>query len=220
VATTLIWCKRAAGKLRFSFAEQAADLPFDGWARTLQPPPFVCPHTGTASRNVAVTDDGRISVAEEIAACEVSGRRVLKRELAACSVTGKHVVDELLATCPVTEERLLASELVQCGECRQRVSPRALAGGRCLACRKREGVKASDPRLARLFAEYPPLDRWRSWTLSETAAVYNLTAAGLVKRLLIIVDKRSLAMLHLATGSRFSSAWTPVEVSQFEQTIV
>lgn len=220
VATTLVWCKRAAGKLRFSFGAQTTDLPFEGWARTLQPPRFVCPHTGTASMRVAVTDDERITAAEEIASCELSGRRVLRGELAACSVTGKRVLREHLSMCPVTGEPLLTTELVQCVECRQMVSPRALAGGRCLACRTREGVKAADPRLARLFSEYPPLDRWRSWSLAETRSVYNLTAAGLVKRLLVIVDKQSLAVQHLATGTRFSSAWTPVEVSQFEQTIV
>ncbi len=220
VATTLIWCKRAHGKLRFSFGQQTADLPFEGWARTLAAPPFACPHTGTTSMRPAVTDDERITVAEEIEACTQSGRRMLRRELVTCSVTGKRVLPEYATICPVTEEPVRTTELIQCCECRQFMSPRGLVGDRCLACRKREGVKPADTRLARVFSEYPPLDRWRNWSLAETRSVYNLTAAGVVKRLLLVIDKQTLSVLHLATGTRFRSAWTPVDVSQFEQTIV
>jgi hypothetical protein len=220
VATTLVWCKQAAGKLRFSFGQQSADLPFTGWARTLAAPPFTCPHTGTVSTHLAMTDDGRISVAQEIESCGQSGRRVLRRELIECSVTGKRVLPEFISTCPVTGEPLLSDELAQCGECRQLVSPQALAGGRCLACRKRESVKPTDARLARVFGEHPLLDRWRNWSLAETRSVYNLTAAGLVKRLLIVLDKETLAVRHVATGTRFGSAWTPVEAERFEQVIV
>jgi hypothetical protein len=220
VATTLIWCKRAAGKLRFSFGQQSADLPFDGWARTLQPPPFTCPHTGTLSLHLAATDDERITVAEEIAACDRTGRRVLKQDLTQCSVTGKRVLPEFISTCPVTGEPLVAESLVPCSECRQMVSPRAIEKGSCRACRSRETVKPADARLARIFGEYPPLDGWRNWSLAETRSVYNLTAAGIMKRLLLVIDKESLAVLHLATGSRLSSAWTRVDVNRFEQTIV
>lgn len=216
VATTLIWCKRASGKLRFSFADQTTDVSFNDWARTLAAPPFVCPHTGTGSMHLAVTDDGRITAAGEIEPCQRTGRRVLRKELITCSLTGQRVLPEFVSTCPVTEAPVLTEALVACGECRQKVSPRTIDKGRCRACRTREGIKPADARLARVFIEYPLLERWRNWSLSETSTVYNLTAAGLVKRLLVVIDKQSFAVLHLATGHRLSSTWTAVDPAQMD----
>jgi hypothetical protein len=218
VATTLIWCKRAAGKLRFTIGSQGVDLAFDDWARTLSPPPLVT-DSGRHSYHIAATDDGRITAAEEIETCAVSGRRVLAAELLTCDVTGKRALAEYFSDCPVTGEKLLTAELVVCPECRQQVSPHAVEQGRCTACRLREPVSKTDPRLARLFDEHRALERWRNWSLSETATVYDLTAAGLVKRLLLVVDKRSLEVLHLASGTRFSGRWHAEDPSRFDQVV-
>jgi hypothetical protein len=218
VATTLVWCKHAAGKLRFTIGQQAVDLTFDDWARTLTPPPLVTP-SGQHSYHLAATDDGRITAAEEIDTCSISGRRVLREELVACDVTGQHALPEYFGDCPVTGQKLLTEQFVICPECRQQVSPHAIDQGRCAACRSRQPASKTDPRLARLLDEHRQLDRWRNWSLSETATIYNLTAAGLVKRLLLVIDKQSLEVLHLASGNRFTSRWTAEDPSRFGQVV-
>jgi hypothetical protein len=205
--------------LRFTFAEQTADLAFNDWARTLAAPPFACPHTGVESMHLAATDDGRIAAAGEIEACQRTGRRVLRKELVTCDLTGQRVLPEFISTCPVTHAPLLTDALAACGECGQKVSPRAIDKGRCRACRTRESVKPADARLARVFIEYPLLERWRNWSLSETASVYNLTAAGLVKKLLVVIDKQSFAVLHLATGHRLSSSWNEVDPARMDNAV-
>ena len=217
VATTLIWCKHASGKLRFSFGPQTTDLAFADWARSLEPPPWVCPHTGRASHHLISTDDGLITAAEEVDRCEQTGRLVLRRELGICAVTGRSVLREFLSECPVSGETLLTDQLVACSECRQQVSPNAIEQRRCTACRTRLEVAKTDPRMALVFGEHPKLEAGRGWSLSETSTVYNLAAAGFFKRLLIVLDKRSLEVLHLATGSRLSSSWTPIPLERFEQ---
>jgi hypothetical protein len=78
-----------------------------------------------------------------------------------------------------------------------------------------KSVKKADPRMARVLHEHPALDRWRHWRISETSRVYVLVARGLLRRLLIVVDKETLELRHLATGSRLSGGWTIVEPDQY-----
>ena len=216
LSATILWCKFAEGKLRFTVGEHAEELPFSGWARTLKPPPFVCPHTGQSTFHLAATDDGRIAAAEQIEVCAESGRRLLSDDLVTCSATGRRVAAELTATCPVTGQRFLGSQTVPCATCQQDVSPTAVEKNECAACRQLQSVTKADPRMARLLDEYPPLDRWSKWRISETATVYVVTAAGLLKRLLVVVDKESLELKLLATGNRFFSGWNVVEPAQYE----
>jgi hypothetical protein len=70
--------------------------------------------------------------------------------------------------------------------------------------------------MARLLDEHPPLDRWRNWRISETATVYILTASGWFNRLLVVVDKDSLELKCLATGSRLRVGWSVVEPSRYD----
>ncbi len=215
VACRAIWCKYVEGKLRFAIAAASMDLPFSGWTRTLSAPPFVCSHTGAATFRLAATDDGRIAAAERIETCAETGRRLLSTELVRCAVSGRRVSSELVEACPITGRRLLRSELVQCGACRQRVSPQAVERNQCQACRRLKAVTKADPRMARLLHEHPALDRWRRWRISETSCVYVLVATGWLTRLLVVVDKESLELRHIATGGRLSSRWTEVEPAQF-----
>ena len=219
VATTVVWCKFAEGKLRFTIGERAADLPFAGWARLLEPPPFVCPHTGRRTFHLVATDDGRIAAADQIEVCGETGRRVLSGELVACSVTGRRALPESMATCPVTEEYVLGEAMVACGTCRQMVNPKAVERNECAACRRLESVGKADPRMARLLDEHPPLDRWRRWRISETATSYILTASGWLRRLLVVVGKDSPELKLLATGNRFFAGWRVVEPSQHEHVL-
>jgi len=211
---TVLWCKFAEGKLRFTIGDRSTDLPFSGWARTLRPPPFVCPHTGVRTFHLARTDDGRIAASEQILRCEVSGRRALRSEMAVCAMTGKTVLAELTRTCSVTGARVLAADMATCAMCGQQVSPTAIRKDRCSACRGLRPVGKADPRMARVLHEHPALDRWGGWRISETAAVYILTANGWIKRLLVVVDKDSLELKLLARGNRFLPHWDYVEPQQ------
>lgn len=222
LAATVIWCKRARGKLLFEVGDSTAERAFDVWAQqlvdgTVRPPPFRCPVTGRESYHVVATDDGRITVAESIARCERSGVRVLDAQLQTCAVTGRRVLGEFLRVCSVTGECVLADELVVCSQCRQQVSPHAIAGGRCQACRSLRRVTPDDPRLARILGEYPQLDGWSRWQLAESSNVYVLTARSLVRRLLLVLDKESLEATHLAVGLRWGREWPEIPRAQWAE---
>jgi hypothetical protein len=220
--TTVIWCKRASGKLLFELGDSSAERSFDLWAQqlvdgTALPPPFRCSATGRESYHLVATDDGRITVADAIARCEHSGRRVLDSELETCAVTGRRVLGEFLNACSVSGEWVLASELVSCIQCGQQVSPHAISGGRCRACRSLQGVTPDDPRLARILGEYPKLDRWPHWQLAETASVYVLTARSLLRRLLLVLDKESLQATRVAEGFRLARQWPEIPPAQWDE---
>jgi hypothetical protein len=191
-------------------------LAFCGWARTLQPPPFVCPHTGVKTFRLAATDDGRIAAAEQIGVCGETGRRVLAAELVTCATTGKRVLAELAAVCPITGQRSLVTALSECTTCRQQVSPGALERGECAACRGLQATSKDDPRIVRLLAEFPALERWGSWRIAETASVFVLTAARWLRRVLLVADRQSLELKLVATGSRLFSGWDAVDPQQHE----
>ena len=215
ISAKAVWCKYVDGKLRFTIGAASIDLPFSGWTRTLTPPPVVCPQTGAATFRLSITDDGRIAAAERVEVCAETGRRMLGTELVRCAVTGRRVSPDFVETCPVSGRRLLRTELVQCGTCRQQVSPQVMEHGQCQACRRMKFVKKTDPRMARILHEHPALDRWRRWRMGETARVYVLAARGWLSRLLVVVDKETLELRHMATGSRFSRRWIAVEPAQY-----
>lgn len=210
-----VWCKFVEGKLRFTIGSASVDLPFSGWARSVQAPPFICPRTGRAVFHIAAADDGQILDASAVGVCEVSGRRLPVDELVPCSWTGKRADKKLMGVCSLSGQPVLQAELLPCSVCQQKVSPAVLEEGVCSACRGLQPVSKADPRMARLLAEYPLLDRWRRWQLAETQSVYVLAASGLWKKLLVVVDKETLELRHLATGNRLQTHWQPVEPSQY-----
>jgi hypothetical protein len=65
--------------------------------------------------------------------------------------------------------------------------------------------------MARILGEYPQLDAWRRWFMSETAEVYVLNASGLAKRLLLVLNKDSLEVLRLAKRGAFSANWIDLD---------
>jgi hypothetical protein len=99
--------------------------------------------------------------------------------------------------------------------CKQRVSKAVMDGGACEACRSLAKISKDDPRLVWIFAEHAGLDRWKHWQLSETQDVYIAEATSLLKRLLIVVDKESLAVQRLAVANRLSPTW--IEASDAER---
>ena len=57
LAVVLIWAKHVTGKMQFTIGEATADLPFAGWARTLEAPRFRC--EASQSREFPSCGDGR-----------------------------------------------------------------------------------------------------------------------------------------------------------------
>ncbi len=210
-----VWCRFVEGKLRFTIGSASADLSFSGWASSLTPPPFLCPSTGRATFHLAATDDGRILDASAVGRCELTGRRLPVDELVRCSWTGKVVDKSLIYFCSISGQPILRTELRPCTVCQQKVSPAFLQQAVCSACRALHPVCKADPRMARILAEYPTLDRWYRWQLAETRAVYIAVASGLWKKLLLVVDKETLELRHLATGHRLQTHWRPVEPRQY-----
>lgn len=219
IDATPVWAKYAEGKLRFTIGEESVDLPFAGWARVLEAPPFVCPATGVKTFHLAATDDGRIVAAERVGRCDETGRRVLDEELATCAVTGRRVLAELTATCPVSRKPALRTQMVRCEMCQQQVAPNVLQQGQCAACRTLAPVGKSDPRLCRLLDEHPPLERWGHWRMAETADSYVLTAGRWLRKLLVVVDKDTLRRKLLATGTRGLPGWKVADPSEHEQVL-
>ena len=140
VVATLVWCRHAVGKIAFHAGEEIAEVAFSGWARPWAagdelPPPYVCPLTGVASRQLGLTSDGRIAPREAIGQCDATQRRVLLAELDRCSESRKRVLRELLAPCMATGKLVQKSLLQTCSQCNQPIAPSAMHGGRCSACR-------------------------------------------------------------------------------------
>ncbi len=214
-SATVVWCKHVEGKLRFSVGEASADLPFEGWARSVEPPPYVCPATGTATFHLAATDDGRIVAADQLERCAETSRLVVGTELVTCAATGLRVAADQTKRCPVCGDRVLVRSLVSCQNCRQEVAPGSVRKSVCAACRELRKVRKADPRLARLLDEHPVLDRWRHWRIAETAEVYILSARRWLTRLLLVVDKESLQLRSMATGSG-PFGLRPVPPEQYE----
>jgi hypothetical protein len=217
VVVTIAWVRHAEGRLQFTIGKKTEFLPFSSWAKLLTPRPFVGRTSGASAFHLAATDDGCIEAADQIAVCQESNRRVLRQELVECSVTGKHVLPEFVERCPVSGKPTLRGEFAQCTQCRQRVSKAVMQEGLCAACRSLASVNKEDPRLQWIFAEHPGLDRWSHWQLAETADVYIATAARLLKRLLIVVEKETLIPRRVATCGRLSSNWIDMMDSDYTE---
>ncbi len=210
VLTAVIWVKHASGQLQFTIGEATSVLPFSGWAKLLEAPPFVAPHSGTSTFHLAATDDERIDAATEIVICQHSGRRVLTQDVVRCSVTDTRVLAEFCQICPVSGKPALETSFSPCPICRQSVSQVVLAKSGCAACRGLEKISPTDPRITWILGEHTGLQRWSQWRLAETQQVYIVQASNWWKRLLAVIDKETLAVRHLATAGRFSSDWVDV----------
>jgi hypothetical protein len=62
--------------------------------------------------------------------------------------------------------------------------------------------------MARVLDAHPKLDRWRSWRVAETSNVQIFVGRSALRRLLVVLDKHTLDVLHVASGSRLLSRWT------------
>ena len=217
VLVSIVWIKQASGLLQFTIDETTESLAFSGWASLLEPRPFLARESGAESFHLAATDDGRIDAFDQISTCHKSGKRVLHQELVSCSVTNELVLPEYTKTCPVSGLPALLEEFHFCQSCQQSVSKAVLEDGICSACQNLVKTKKDDPRLVWILGEHTGLENWRNWKLAETEDVYIAQATGLLKRLMIVVDKETLEVHHLATASRFGSSWLPVSATEAEE---
>ena len=208
---TIVWAKKASGRLRFEFGEESVDTPFEGWASLLDPPPVTCPMTGQPTFHLATVEGGLIAAAEEIATCEVSSERRVRSELQVCTATGKKVDPKHLGECSVSGDLVLADRLSPCPKCGQKVSPLILSPGDCRGCVSPTRVSKEDSRIAAIVDEHPHLlgkgDPSRSWSLSETRTAYVLERVGWFRRRVVTLDKQTLKVLRQAKASRFSPTW-------------
>ena len=211
LAAAVLWVRHAEGRLQFTIGAATTDHSFSGWAALLQPEPFFGKESGVSSFKLAATDEGQIEPAEAIGVCQKSGRRVLLQELVECGVTGMRVLPEFTEVCPVSGRPTLRGEFAQCQRCRQRVGKAVLSEGVCSACRGLAKVSKDDPRLVWIFGEHSGLDRWKQWQLAETETVYIAQASSLLKQLLVVVEKESLAIRRLAVRNRLSKTWDDLD---------
>lgn len=214
IASTLIWVKHARGHLQFTIGSATESLEFSDWATLLKPQPFLCDRSGASTFHLAATDDGLIDAWEQIATCERSGRTVLKQDLVECSVTGKRILEEFTEICPVSGKPALSDEFCICPNCRQQVSKQSAGQTQCAACEELVRIQNDDSRLVWILGEHCGLARWHKWQLAETECVYIAQARRMLRRLLVVVDKETLAIHHLATAGPISSHWTPVTEGQ------
>ncbi|QDV76067.1 hypothetical protein [Botrimarina mediterranea] len=208
---TVVWAKRAWGRLRFEFSDQSIDAPFEGWARLLKAPPVVCPLTGVDTYHLTTIEGGEIAAAEQVGVCDVTKHRRLLADLVKCSATGRLAEPEYVGRCAASGEPVLKSQLVRCDRCGLLVAPAAKRSGDCDACRRAKRVGADDPRLLAIVAKHPKLAK-RNWALTETPVAYVIEASGWFRRRVASFDKESLTVIHAAEASRMSSVWRPVAV--------
>ncbi len=216
---TLVWVKRVEGHLEFTVGEESASHSFGGWARNLKAEPFVGPFSGLSGFQLAATDEGEIDVAEGIGLCEHSGSRFLASDLVACSATGKRVHRRYTRRCPVSGEPCLEEAFETCACCGEEVGRPSLEDGECRACRSVATVSKDDPRVVWVLGEHPSLDAWKRWKISETEDVYVIRLASVLKSLLLVVHKETLAVRRIAKRGPFASRWAPLSEAEIQQTL-
>ncbi len=208
-AISLVWARRASGLLRFEFGEESVDTDFQGWVKTLKPPAAICPQTGVETFHLSTTDNGRIIAAEQIAICEVSGKRYPTEELETCAETGKRVAPDLLTTFAFTGERILKSEMRQCDRCKSWVPASRLSRTGCVVCDSAKRTEELPVPPEELFAGYPKLAK-QTWLAAEAKDRTILVSDGWFRRRVAIVDNATRKLVYLAEASRFSSVWRPI----------
>lgn len=223
VLDTVVWCKHATGELTAVGEAGRLQLPFSGWAAQLlsgavKPPPYREQRTGDESYELVRLDDGSLTASAAAEACSVSGKIVIRTELRTCAASKRRALKQFFVTCPVSQDQVLEEELRACSQCCQPVGPHCRDERKiCAACREMKPAGPADPRLSRILGEHPGLGPWRRWRIAETNEVYLLGAAALFRKLLLVLDKETLAPRHVAVRSRFSRVWTtPSDLEQQE----
>ncbi|MCA9186718.1 MAG: hypothetical protein R3E01_07860 [Pirellulaceae bacterium] len=117
---------------------------------------------------------------------------------------------------PASEPPLSEEYTERCVSCQQSIRAKLLKRHRCTACRRLQAVSKSDAHMARILGEFPRLDHWPRWFMAETDELYIFRAQSFLRALILVVDKVELAVLHLATGSRFAFQLATVAPDQWD----
>ena len=206
---TLVWAKRVTGSLSFDFGEASVTAPFEGWARTLEPPAVVCPQTGNETFHLATIEGGEIAATHEIAVSAVTGLKRLRRDLLRCSASQKLGEEEWFVKSDVSDQHVLNDRVKTCDCCGMQAGIHEISKQGCQGCDQLVPLIAGDSRSERISAKYPRVASGK-WKLSEAARSYVLIREGWLNQELLVIDKESLELISSAKRSRFSSTWRPV----------
>lgn len=206
---TIVWARRATGRIRFEFGDESVDAPFDGWVKTLSAPAIICPRTGRETFSLTTVEGGDIVAAEEVVLCEVTDHRHIASDLDRCAETNKLVEPELLEPCPITGDWVLSTEFVPCPRCQQSVPKGKATATGCKGCDGAKRVGTNHPVLQAIQAKHPAFAK-QGWQLAETQRAVILVRDGWLRRRVATFDKATLELLHEAEASRFSATWRPV----------
>lgn len=137
---TLIWCKRAIGKMQIEIGNESAMLPFTEWAiqlarGTVKPPRFHCEESGKDSYHIVALDDGTLTVADAVQVCGASGNRALENQLVRCEETDTLCLPGHLVSCEATGNRIMESARTVCSRCGQKVGRSQIEKRLCVTCR-------------------------------------------------------------------------------------
>lgn len=195
-ACSVVWCKRAIGRIRIEIGEESATIPFSGWARELGvgqtvPPPFQCSRTGRESYRITAAEDGQLTVPEAIKQCAASGFRVMETELLTCSATGRQCLPEYMGVCEATGKQVWKDQLIRCTGCGQHVSPKAMSGARCETCRQLGSQPAATSEIEKLFQRFPGLRKWKGWQHSRSDSSELWRGYAWLKSITLRLDRES-----------------------------
>ena len=205
----LVWVKRVSGRLSFEFGDETVTTEFDDWAKTLTPPPVICPLTRRETYNLTTVEGGAIVAAEEIATSDVTGLSRVSSELLSCSVTGKQGEAEWFGASEVTGKPVLLEHATLCPRCGLQIAESEITTDGCVACDRATKLLASDPRIHAILEHHPQLSGAR-WRLAETPTALVLLADGWFTHRAATIDKTTLKLLRYAQRSRFSHVWREI----------
>ena len=219
---TVVWCKRAVGRLSVEIGDESATIPFSGWARELAvgrtvPPPFRCPRTGRESYRITAAEEGQLTVPEAIKQCAASGRRVIETELETCAASGRQYLPEYLQPCEATGKLVAKQRLVRCGGCGQRVSPKAMNGDRCESCDRLGDRPATTAEVDQLWQRFPGLKKWRSWQHASSSSSELWRGYAWLKSILVRLDRETQRPSFVALANRMGKQVQEIDPSEWTE---
>lgn len=212
---SVVWCKHVDGKLAIEIGNETRFVKFSGWLQRLvdgleKCPPYFCELTGKSSYSISTDDDGTISVAAAIGTCDISGKRLVETKMGTCSATGRLVDLEKLWACPITHELLLEEEAVRCNSCNQKVSPAAVAKGRCQVCRQVVAADESDPAVDLVISKHDRLKYVRNFKTASCLGFTVVVCRLKMTRYLFVIDNDRNDIVECRKSSLFGLSWNSI----------
>lgn len=190
-STKIVWCRWVEGKIAIVVGSEEFSLPFQGWANELRnglvrPQPFVCSKTGIASYNIAVADDGRVTVAEALDTCAITGLRTFRDELETCSETGLRVVATELLESEVSDRKSIRLAISKCPSCGCTISESDQSSHGCIGCSPSQVQLASGDLLKRIYDYLPNEGKRLTWTFTQRGSLVIAKGTSLLKSRILV----------------------------------